>query len=316
QRNRTSERILFYDQKRRFIVNYLKTVVRGVVILSVLLTSIFISSNGIQFVRATSSITEIAPTDDAYVVADSYDPQDRQGFQHTNTGHLPFLKAWYAWDVTKAGKERIISITYLKFNLTKINGPIESASLVLHPFVVNLTVQSRPVDIYTGLNSNWNESSIVFVGAPAFSTADNSTDFISNSDVNKSVSWDVTRQVRSHEDSLLTLALVLRNSYPHNEELVDFYSKEASDPNVQPDLIVVTQPQSQVTQMTDTNSGTGNTSMSSSEYAYFAITIAAIVTGFIVLKRKNKHRKTPAEDKVVTKTGEIPKPDTSDHSTE
>ena len=281
-------------------MSYSKIEVRGIVILSILLAQFFVFGDGIQFVHATSSVTDNAPTDDAYVVADSYDPQDKQGFQHTNTGHLPFLKAWYAWDVTKTGKQRIISIIYLKFNLTKINGPIESASLILHPFVVNLTAQSRAVDVYTGLNNNWNESSIVFVGAPAFSTTDNSTAFVNNSDVNEPVSWDVTSQVRSHEGLPLTLVVVLRNSYPHNEELVDFYSKESTDPAMRPDLIVITQPQSQAMQITGANSGTGSTPLVSSEYAYFAIIITAIVIGFVVLKRKNKHRKMPAEDKGVT----------------
>ncbi|MDE1763937.1 MAG: DNRLRE domain-containing protein [Thaumarchaeota archaeon] len=268
----------------------------AVAALSILLVLLFTFGNGIQFVRAASSVTDIAPTDDAYVAADSQDPQDKEGFQHVNTGHIPFLKAWYAWDVTKTDEHRIITIVYLKFNLTKISGPIESASLVLHPFVVNLTAPMRPVDVYTGLNNNWNESSIVFAGAPAFSPSDNSTAFLSNSDVNKSVSWDLTRQVRSHQGSLLTLSLVIRNSYLHNEELVDFYSKEAADPSMRPDLVVV-QPRSETTQA-GVDSWTGNAV--GSEYAYLAIIIIAAVAVLVVLKRKKREKITPVNSKAAT----------------
>lgn len=290
-------------------MNYSKAVLHGIAILSILLASLFALSGGIQFVHAISSVTDIGPTDDAYVAADSYDPQDKQGFQHVNTGHLPFLKAWYAWDVTKTDKQRIISVVYLKFNLTKVNGPIESASLILHPFVVNLTAPSRPIDVYTGLNNNWNESSIVFVGAPAFSAADNSTALINSSDINESVSWDITRQVRSHEGSFLTLALVIRNSYPHNEELVNFYSKEAADPAMRPDLIVTTQSQSRVMQSTGIDLGTA---LANSAYVYFTVIIAAIVLGFVVLKRK--HMKMPKDGKTTTMKDQISMSEASDHS--
>ncbi len=264
----------------------------AITILSMLLFSFFAFGNGSQFVHADSiSATAIVPTDDAYVVANTDDPQDKEGLQHINTGHLPFLKSWYAWDVTK-NKERIISIVYLKFDLTKTSGPIESASLILHPFAVNLTAQSRPIEVYTGLNNNWNESSIVFVGAPAFSTAENSTAFISNSDLNNSVSWDVTRQVRQHEGSFLTLALVIRDTNIHNEELVDFYSKEASDPLARPDLVLLTATQSGII-MTGASSGTGT--ITDSTYVYLAIAaVVAIGGGLVILKRKTG--RTPTQD--------------------
>ncbi len=254
----------------------------AIIVLSILL--IFTFGNNISLVHAVSTV-EIAPTDDAYVVANYNDPTDKEGIEHVNTGHLPFLKAWYAWDVTKT-PEKVISIVYLKFNLTKISGPIESASLVLHPFAVTLTAPLRPVDIYTGLNSNWNESKIVFVGAPAFSTNDNSTAYVNNSDLNKSISWDLTRQVRNNEGSFLTLALVIRNSYIHNEELVDFYSKEASDPLTRPELVLVTSIQPETAQ---TNGASSGNTLIDSTYAYVATgLIATAIIGLVVLKRK-KH---------------------------
>jgi hypothetical protein len=249
--------------------------------------------NNIQFVHSLETV-DITPTDDAYVVANYDDPSDARGLQHINTGHLPFLKMWYAWDVTKTGNERITSIIYLKFNLTKVNGPIESASLVLHPFAVNLTAPLRASDMYTASNNNWNESSLVFMGAPAFSTAENSTAFLSNPEVNESISWDATRQVRDHEGSFLTLALVLRSMHLHNEELVNFYSKEANDPSTRPSLVIVSS-ESHGTQTSESGSITGDT-MYGSIYTYIALALLSIVI-VVVLKRRKQmaYKKDPTQ---------------------
>ena len=252
--------------------------------LTILLVLTF--GNSIQFAHAVHT-TDIVPTDDAYVVANYDDPSDKEGLEHVNTGYLPFFKAWYAWDVTKTGHEKIISIVYLKFNLTKINGTVESASLILHPFDVNLTAPLRPVDIYTGLNSNWNESRLVFIGAPAFSTADNSTAYISNSDVNKSVSWDITRQVRSHEGSFLTLVLVIKNSYIHNEELINFYSKEAGNPLLRPQIVLVTSLQPGTMQV----DGTSANSTINPVYVYvMAGVVSAVIAAFVLERRSRKNK--------------------------
>ncbi len=90
---------------------------------------------------------EILPSGDGYIVYDVKDPDDKQGFRSLNTGSLKFLKVWYAWNVTHAEKNEIISFAYLKFDLSQIStDKVISAKLRLYAQNVTLTGASRLVD--------------------------------------------------------------------------------------------------------------------------------------------------------------------------
>jgi LPXTG-motif cell wall-anchored protein len=241
-------------------------------------------TSSFSYAQAENKVIELSPSDDAYVATDRYDPQDIQGLNKINTGNLPFLKVWNAWNVTATGKQYITSVVYLKFDLTNVKSDnIESASLILSPFVMNLTSTSRQVDAYTALDSNWNESTITYGTAPRVSADQNSTSIIDPSSINKNVSWDITKQVKSHAGSFLTLALLLKLSFLHNEEIVDFYSKESTDPLTKPKLELVTMPETIF----------GGTD---SSYGYVIggiIVVAVAIGGFVIIKRKKKNSASP-----------------------
>jgi hypothetical protein len=110
---------------------------------------------------------------------------------------------------------------------------------------------------------------------------------MSNSDLNKSISWDLIRQVRSHEGSFLTLALVIRNSYTHNEELINFYSKEASDPLLRPQMVLATSIQPDIMQA----NGTGTNSTINPVYVYVMTGVVSVVIVAFVLERKSRKNK-------------------------
>lgn len=179
--------------------------------------------------------------EDAYVVADLNDRQDKLGLAKLNTGDKEFLKSWYAWNVTRAGTERILSIVYLKFDLTDVSNAndVESANLKLYPFIANLTAASREITVYgTAEGVEWNQSSIVYEGAPALNTKLNSTLSVTEGDVNKYLTWDVTSMAKQSAGSNMTLAVLIKSMNRGNEEQVVFYSQEHPSAVQRPTLIM------------------------------------------------------------------------------
>jgi hypothetical protein len=179
--------------------------------------------------------------DDAYVVADLNDRQDKLGLAKLNTGDKEFLKSWYAWNVTRAGTERILSIVYLKFDLGDVSNAddIGSASLKLYPFIANLTAASREITVYgTASGVEWSQDSIVYEGAPALDTKLNSTLLVTEEDVNKYLTWDITSMAKQNAGSNMTLALLIKSMNRGHEEQVVFYSQEHPTVLQRPTLIM------------------------------------------------------------------------------
>jgi hypothetical protein len=80
----------------------------------------------------------------------------------------------------------------------------------------------------------------------------------------------------------------------HNEELVDFYSKEASDPTTRPSLVIVSSG-SHGTQTSESGSITGDT-VYGSIYAYIALAIAGAVIAVVLKRRKQMaYKKDPTQ---------------------
>jgi hypothetical protein len=178
-------------------------------------------------------------TDDAYVVADLNDPSDKLGLAKLNTGKKDFLKTWYAWGVTADGKERILSIVYLKFDTTNLDSAdIESAHLELTPFIANLTASARAVDVYATTDRSWDESTIVYEGAPALKTSSNATQTITSDSVNSQVSWDVTDIAKDYAGKNMTLAVLIKSMNKNNEEQVVFRSTEFALASERPKLVL------------------------------------------------------------------------------
>ena len=247
--------------------------------------------------QSYSVVADLAPSDDAYVVVDVNDQADKQGFAGLNTGDYKFLKVFYAWNVTASGKERIISVAYLKFDLSKINpDSAQSASLKLYPFIENLTGLSRPVDVYAVSNDAWKESTIVFHNAPKVIASQNTTAYVS--EINKYVSWDITNLVKSHSGSSLTLAITFKNTYMHSQEQVVFYSKEADDPTKRPKLELTLSPGTSppsvgngISKLGDNNVLTSGPSYISSA-VIISIIIGSVSVGYVVMKKKKSNHKT------------------------
>jgi|GEM_PF-5037271 len=185
----------------------------------------------------SSQMVELTSADDAYVVSDLNDPADRAGLQNLNTGELEFMKIWYAWNVTQSGKEKIVSLGYMKYDLSKIKAEfIESAKLQMYANIANLTGAARAVDVYHAPNNNWDENALIYSTASAFIPTSNSSAVISKA--GKYYTWDLTELVKKNAGSELSLVIALRTMYENSEEQVIFYSKDAKDKSKVPTLLI------------------------------------------------------------------------------
>jgi hypothetical protein len=185
----------------------------------------------------SSQVIELTSVDDAYVVSDLNDPADRAGLQNLNTGELEFMKIWYAWNVTQSGKEKIVSLGYMKYDLSKIKAEfIESAKLQMYANIANLTGAARAVDVYLAPNNNWDEGALTYSTASAFMPTSNSSAVVSKA--GKYYTWDLTELVKKNAGSELSLVIALRTMYENSEEQVIFYSKDAKDKSKVPTLLI------------------------------------------------------------------------------
>jgi hypothetical protein len=187
---------------------------------------------------AASPIMAASPTkslvidvsEDTYVVADLNDPSDALGLREKNYGSLDFVKTWYLWNVVEEGgqeveKEKVISIIYLKFDLSPIeNKTIESATLQLYAKNVVLT-NPRFVQVFL-VSSDWSESTINFNSKPTWGTTAIASSVVYSADY--WYSWDVTGDVTSgRQAGDIAFAVMLRDMDKGSEELVAFSSREA-----------------------------------------------------------------------------------------
>ena len=202
--------------------------------LSILVLSLSFSS---AFSASTQEI-RIAPTADAYVVNDLNDPTDKAGLQNLNTGDLEFMKVWYAWNVTKSGKEKILSLGYMKYDLSNLDAKfVESAKLQMSVKIANLTGAARPVDVFLAKDGKWDEHALAFSNAPAFmANVNSSSSVVSKPD--KYYTWDITDMVKQKAGSDLSMVVALKTLYEKSEEQVVFYSKEAQDKTKIPTLLI------------------------------------------------------------------------------
>jgi hypothetical protein len=185
--------------------------------------------------QATSTST-FKPSDDAYVAADLNDNgTDRLGLRSLNTGNLPILKVWYAWNLTIVNKTgavvgyipvKILTVAYFKFNLSTFNG-ITSAKLNLYSQNSSLTAASRSIVAYLVTNSSWSQSTLDWNNAPGFDARENSTASVENG----AKGWytlDLTRMAQGAAGKQLSVAVTFLMLYQHNEEQVAFNSTRAA----------------------------------------------------------------------------------------
>lgn len=167
---------------------------------------------------------ELYPTDDAYIVADLTDPQDRLGLRSLNTGNFNFTKVWYAWNITGRG-EFIISYGMMKFDLSDIRAAdVISAKLELVVLNIQLSGASREVVLFKGLNNTWSENSVTFNNHPGFNP--NITVSTTVLPIAKTYTWDITDWVKESAGGQLTLYISFKTLYRGSEEQVVFFSKD------------------------------------------------------------------------------------------
>lgn len=229
-------------------------------------------ANSIHPVADQERSATLSPTDNAYVVADLNDPLDIEGLRTLNTGNLTFLKIWYAWNVTQPGTEKIISIAYLKFNLSSLDAlNITSATLMLYASKVNLTGVSRDLSAYYVSNNSWSQNTLNFDNSPSF---DNET-FVQTA-VSAPDSWysfNVTQLAQKQVSSELTMAIAFSIFYEHNEEQVIFNSQLASQDR--PQLIV-----DYTSSPTVVTGGSNTFSVFSLPGIVFIVATAILIVGF------------------------------------
>lgn len=184
---------------------------------------------------------ELYPTDDAYIVADLLDPQDRLGLRSLNTGDFNFTKVWYAWNITGRG-EFIVSYGMMKFDLSDIRAAdVISAQLELTALNVQLSGASREVVLFKGLNNTWSEDSVTFNNHPGFNP--NITVSTTVLPMAKTYTWDLTDWVKKSAGSQLTLYISFKTLYRGSEEQVVFFSKDFTKARPKLILELVGEPQ-------------------------------------------------------------------------
>lgn len=175
---------------------------------------------------AQKSITiKLTPVDDAYVVSDFSDPADKSGVSKLNTGNYEFIKVWYSLGTIPQANEKVVSIGYIKFDLSDLKGKdILKANLKMQPYLVTLTESVRAVDIFPVSTNEWKESKITYSTAPSFGP-----DTIASTDIsaaNKWYGWDLTEFVKKNTGSAISFAVAFKTLYDKNQENVVFYSKD------------------------------------------------------------------------------------------
>jgi len=198
---------------------------------------------------ATKSLV-IDVIEDSYTVADINDPDDTYGVREENYGELDFVKAWYLWNVVEeevipevpegdengeepepeiveTEYERIVSIIYLKFDLTELEDmEIESAMLQLYAQNVAI-LTPRYVQAYQ-VDSDWDELTLNFNNAPATGANALATTTIYQAD--QWYGWDLTGGVKAEIPSgQFSLAVMFRDMEKASEELVAFPSRESGE---------------------------------------------------------------------------------------
>ncbi len=247
---------------------------------------------------AYAKTMELAPTDDAYVVADFSDPTNKQGLQALNTGNSTFLRVWYSWNATDAGN-KILSIAYLNFDLSGLNrDQISSARLDMYAQNVMLTGNSRLVGVYIAPSSPWKESTLTYQNKPNFSRNGTATVSVS---LPGWYGWDLTSVVKEKAGSKLTVAVLLKDILNKNQEMVVFTSKE-DDPAHAPRLVI------------DTSAGS---SLLDSDYsirvlgAGITLAIGGGLVGFILYRRRNKQRPIVQASQESSMSSQVPSEETS-----
>jgi len=169
----------------------------------------------------SSNMDKLYPTDDAYVIIDTFDPQDLRNYQKLNTGLLHFIRLSYAFSVDP--EQLVLTTAYLKFDLSEIDKEkIESVNLKIKSAAVLKLGNTINVDVAYVPQNSWSESSLIYPNRPMPSLDSLVTAEISESE--SWISWDVTDFVT--DDTELSLALGMTQVSANSEELVSFHSKE------------------------------------------------------------------------------------------
>lgn len=195
-------------------------------------------------------------SEDSYIVADLNDPADTYGYMDKNYGDLEFVKAWYLWNVVteevegevegemvtqEVERERIVSIVYLKFDLSSI-GDIEVQSAMLQLYTQSVVLLApRYVQAFL-VSSDWAEAEITFNTAPAWGDTAIATAVVYQAD--QWYGWDMTQDVireSETEAGQISLAVMLRDMTKASEEVVAFPSRESGE-NVSRLIITYTKP--------------------------------------------------------------------------
>jgi hypothetical protein len=207
-----------------------------------LLFSLLLPLTGASAAKSTTKALVIDVAEDSYIVADLNDAADAQGYRDKNYGSLDFVKAWYLWNVTtqeappveegqtpqeptEVEKEKVVSIIYLKFDLSQLKDKtIDSAMLQCYAQNV-LVVSPRFLQVFL-VTSDWTETALTFNTAPKWGTTAISSTVIYQ--VDQWYGWDVTADVtRETQSGQISFAAMLPAMDKASEELVAFPSHEA-----------------------------------------------------------------------------------------
>ena len=172
-------------------------------------------------------LTNLTPTDDAFVIANLSVPPDQDKFRQLNTADFKFIQVSYGINAT-GNEQNYISIPFLKFNLNDVQSDnLVSAILKATPFEVSHYSPSY-IDLFYYPDNDWSESEISFNSV----TLENATIIQNSPSIFDGITyqWDLTDSVKKNTGSEYTIAMMFHDSYQNVEEIASFYSSEADDP--------------------------------------------------------------------------------------
>ena len=155
--------------------------------------------------------------------------RDGSSYENVNYGSEPELNVKLA----SVGFTREI---YLKFNLATLSGKtINSAKLVLTPSDAGSNADLTEIEVKYVSNDAWTETEITYSNKPTQGSVLDSK--IGSEDT---MEWNVSAQVISEASGDGVLSLALTSTVAGSNHKVDYNSKESSNVNFHPTLIVST----------------------------------------------------------------------------
>ena len=182
-----------------------------------------------------SNTIRLNPTDDTFILANYFDPDNIENMQEKPLGNIDAITSWYSWDY--APEKRILATIFLKFDLKDISSnEIDSAKLLLFAYK---TIEKNPssIAIFSLDKTSWSEKDLTYDTGIKISQKISDATMITLPGLYE---WDVTQFIIDNAGTEIAIAANFDTINSGSVSRVSFVSKESSDSNNHPVLVIET----------------------------------------------------------------------------